>query len=165
METRLAYLETKKFDPLPPIFKQMIKRMVRWHVLPPTCAPSSCIVNIYEEGDRIPPHIDHHDFFRPFCTISFLTECNILFGSHLKIVSPREFPGPPLVLTPSRKPPLQQSQNVMKEPSPHAASPPPRATLKLSGGSSFVIGENDFPPLGVGNPSQQRGHKRNGLKS
>ncbi|XP_059653444.1 RNA demethylase ALKBH9B-like [Cornus florida] len=81
-------------DPIPLLFKQMIKRMVRWHVLPPTCVPNSCIVNIYGEGDCIPPHIDHHDFLRPFCTVSFLTECNILFGSNLKSSSPGEFEGP-----------------------------------------------------------------------
>ncbi|KAK1417657.1 hypothetical protein QVD17_26789 [Tagetes erecta] len=81
-------------DPLPPLFINMIKRMVKWHVLPPTCVPNSCIVNIYEEGDCIPPHIDHHDFLRPFCTISFLTQCNILFGSNLKIIGPGEFAGP-----------------------------------------------------------------------
>ncbi|XP_019170336.1 PREDICTED: RNA demethylase ALKBH5-like [Ipomoea nil] len=84
----------EEVDPLPAVFKQMIKRMVRWHVLPPTCVPNSCIVNIYEEGDCIPPHIDHHDFVRPFSTVSFLSECNILFGSSLKIVSPGEFSGP-----------------------------------------------------------------------
>lgn len=87
-------IREEEVDPLPPIFKQMIKRMVRWHVLPPTCIPNSCIVNIYEEGDCIPPHIDHHDFLRPFCTTSFLTECNILFGSSLKIAGPGEFAGP-----------------------------------------------------------------------
>lgn len=81
-------------DPLPSLFKQMIKRMVRWHVLPPTCVPNSCIVNIYEAGDCIPPHIDHHDFVRPFCTVSFLTECNILFGASLKVVDAGEFSGP-----------------------------------------------------------------------
>ncbi|ONI36104.1 hypothetical protein PRUPE_1G569500 [Prunus persica] len=81
-------------DPLPPLFKQMIKRMVSWHILPPTCIPDSCIVNIYDEGDCIPPHIDHHDFVRPFCTVSFLTECDILFGSNLKVVGPGEFSGP-----------------------------------------------------------------------
>lgn len=204
-------LRNEEVDPLPPIFKQMIKRLVRWHVLPPTCVPNSCIVNIYEEGDCIPPHIDHHDFLRPFCTISFLTECNILFGSNLKIVGPGEFAGPfsiplptgsvlilkgngadvakhcvpavpakrisitfrrmeeskipysysadpelrglePLVLTPSRKPALQQNQIVTKE-----ASPRPR------GGPSFV--DHDFPRLSVGNASQQRGHKKNGFKS
>ncbi|KAJ9544871.1 hypothetical protein OSB04_024578 [Centaurea solstitialis] len=30
---------------------------------------------------------------------------------------------------------------------------------------SFVVEENNFPPLGVGNASQQRGHKKNGFKS
>ncbi|XP_021800646.1 uncharacterized protein LOC110744918 isoform X2 [Prunus avium] len=81
-------------DPLPPLFKQMIRRMVSWHILPPTCIPDSCIVNIYDEGDCIPPHIDHRDFIRPFCTVSFLTECDILFGSNLKVVGPGEFSGP-----------------------------------------------------------------------
>ncbi|TYG74772.1 hypothetical protein ES288_D04G209100v1 [Gossypium darwinii] len=87
-------LREEEVDPLPPLFKQMIKRMVRWHVLPTMCVPNGCIVNIYNEGDCIPPHIDHHDFLRPFCTVSFLTQCNILFGSSLKIVSPGEFSGP-----------------------------------------------------------------------
>ncbi|KAK2966651.1 hypothetical protein RJ640_002349 [Escallonia rubra] len=81
-------------DPLPPLFKEMIKKMVRLHVLPPTCIPNSCIVNIYDEGDCIPPHIDHHHFLRPFCTVSFLAQCNILFGSNLKIVGEGEFAGP-----------------------------------------------------------------------
>ncbi|KAF8404095.1 hypothetical protein HHK36_008975 [Tetracentron sinense] len=84
----------EEVDPLPLMFKKMIERLVRWHVLPPTCIPNSCIVNIYEEGDCIPPHIDHHDFIRPFCTVSFLTECKILFGSNLKVVSAGEFSGP-----------------------------------------------------------------------
>jgi len=87
-------IRTEEVDPLPPLFIMMIKRMVRWHVLPPSCVPDSCIVNIYEADDCIPPHIDHHDFVRPFCTVSFLTECNILFGSNLKIIGPGEFSGP-----------------------------------------------------------------------
>ncbi|XP_050211042.1 uncharacterized protein LOC126661260 [Mercurialis annua] len=87
-------IRDEEVDPLPSVFKQMIKRMVRWQVLPSTCIPNSCIVNIYDEGDCIPPHIDHHDFLRPFCTVSFLSECNILFGSKLKIISPGEFSGP-----------------------------------------------------------------------
>ncbi|XP_077241611.1 uncharacterized protein LOC143882093 [Tasmannia lanceolata] len=87
-------IRDEEVDPIPPMFKTIIKRLVRWHVLPPTCVPNSCIVNIYEEGDCIPPHIDHHDFVRPFCTVSFITECNILFGANLKIVGPGEFAGP-----------------------------------------------------------------------
>ncbi|XP_073310382.1 RNA demethylase ALKBH9B-like [Primulina huaijiensis] len=86
-------LRNEIVDPLPQLFKVMIKRLVRWHVLPPSCVPDSCIVNIYQEGDCIPPHIDNHDFVRPFCTVSFLSECEIIFGSNLKIVGPGEFAG------------------------------------------------------------------------
>ncbi|KAJ6840479.1 RNA demethylase ALKBH5 [Iris pallida] len=80
-------------DPIPSLFKVIIRRLVRWHVLPPSCVPDSCIVNIYEPGDCIPSHIDSHDFVRPFCTVSFLSECNILFGSNLKSTGPGEFSG------------------------------------------------------------------------
>ncbi|KAL5985947.1 hypothetical protein ACLOJK_027937 [Asimina triloba] len=86
-------LRNEVVDPIPHLFKVIIRRLVGWHVLPPTCVPDSCIVNIYEEGDCIPPHIDNHDFVRPFCTVSFLSECNILFGSNIKIVGPGEFSG------------------------------------------------------------------------
>ncbi|XP_062144180.1 RNA demethylase ALKBH9B [Alnus glutinosa] len=86
-------LHDETVDPMPNLFKVIIRRLVRWHVLPPSCVPDSCIVNIYEEGDCIPPHIDNHDFVRPFCTVSFLSECNILFGSNLKISGPGEFSG------------------------------------------------------------------------
>ncbi|GMH19656.1 hypothetical protein Nepgr_021497 [Nepenthes gracilis] len=64
-------LRCEEVDPLPSMFKQIIKRMVRWHILLPSCVPNSCIVNIYDEGDCIPPHTDHHDFLRPFCAVSF----------------------------------------------------------------------------------------------
>ncbi|KAK7302423.1 hypothetical protein RJT34_13313 [Clitoria ternatea] len=84
----------EEVDPLPHVFKQMIKRMVRWNIVPSTCIPDSCIVNIYDEGDCIPPHIDHHDFVRPFYTVSFVNECEILFGSNLQVLCPGEFSGP-----------------------------------------------------------------------
>ncbi|OWM88943.1 hypothetical protein CDL15_Pgr020897 [Punica granatum] len=87
-------LHNEFVDPLPSLLKIMIKRLIRWHVLPHTCVPDSCIINIYEEGDCIPPHIDNHDFVRPFCTVSFLSECKILFGSRLEVLSPGEFSGP-----------------------------------------------------------------------
>ncbi|XP_068645872.1 RNA demethylase ALKBH9B isoform X2 [Aristolochia californica] len=86
-------LQHEVVDPLPHLFKVIIRRLVSWHVLPPSCVPDSCIVNIYEPGDCIPPHIDHRDFVRPFCTVSFLSECNILFGSDLRIAGPGEFSG------------------------------------------------------------------------
>ncbi|XP_050228805.1 RNA demethylase ALKBH9B [Mercurialis annua] len=86
-------LQNETVDPIPDLFKVIIRRLVKWHVLPPTCVPDSCIVNIYDEGDCIPPHIDNHDFLRPFCTVSFVSECNILFGTNLKILGAGEFDG------------------------------------------------------------------------
>lgn len=86
-------IRDEEVDPIPPLLKTMIKRMVAWSVLPPTCIPNSCIINIYDVDDCIPPHIDHHDFVRPFCTVSFLSECNILFGASLKVLGPGDFSG------------------------------------------------------------------------
>ena len=46
------------------------------------------------EGDCIPPHIDHHDFVRPFVTLSLLSEQPILFGKEIKIVEDGIFDAP-----------------------------------------------------------------------
>ena len=43
--------------------------------------------------DCIPPHIDHHDFSRPFCTISLLSQQCIMFGHKLVPLSAGEFVG------------------------------------------------------------------------
>ena len=59
---------------LPPILEDLVDRLVASGVLPAARRPDSAIVNVYSEGDCIPPHIDHHDFVRPFCTISMLSK-------------------------------------------------------------------------------------------
>ncbi|KAG7969923.1 hypothetical protein I3843_07G056900 [Carya illinoinensis] len=87
-------LHDQTVDPMPHLFKEIIKRLIRWHVLPGTCIPDSCVVNIYEEGDCMPPHIDNRDFLRPICTVSFLSQCDIIFGSNLKVLGPDNFEGP-----------------------------------------------------------------------
>ena len=59
---------------LPPLFDDLIERMVARRIFDASTRPDSCIVNFYSEGDCIPPHIDHHDFSRPFVTLSLLSE-------------------------------------------------------------------------------------------
>ena len=81
-------------DPLPPLLAAMARRLVLWRVLPRSCVPDSCIVNVYDVDDCIPPHVDSHDFLRPFCTASFLAECDIVFGKDLRVLGPGEFGGP-----------------------------------------------------------------------
>ncbi|XP_020598386.1 RNA demethylase ALKBH5-like [Phalaenopsis equestris] len=78
-------------DPLPSEIKRMIKRMVRLSILLTDCIPNSCIINIYDEGDCIPPHIDHHEYVMPFCTVTFMSRSNILFGKEIDVIGPGEF--------------------------------------------------------------------------
>ena len=47
----------------------------------------------YSEGDCIPPHIDHHDFTRPFVTLSLLSEQEIVFGQTISSPRDGEFDG------------------------------------------------------------------------
>ncbi|KAI3845555.1 hypothetical protein MKX03_019704 [Papaver bracteatum] len=88
-------------DRMPEPLLRMIGRLVSWHVLPASCVPDSCIVQIYHKGDLILPHKDNSDFERPFCTVSLLSECNIGFGSSIKTYNERgKFSGPIAITLP-----------------------------------------------------------------
>ncbi|KAK9828875.1 hypothetical protein WJX72_002516 [[Myrmecia] bisecta] len=80
-------------EELPPVLVALCKRLVRWGVLPKALEPDSAIINVYEPGDCIPPHIDHHDFVRPFCTLSLLSQQSIMFGQRLVPLAPGQFGG------------------------------------------------------------------------
>ncbi|XP_020585518.1 uncharacterized protein LOC110028127 [Phalaenopsis equestris] len=67
--------------------------MVRWSILPADWIPNSCIINIYDEDDYIPTHIDHHDFVRSFCIVSFMSRSNTLFENEIDVIGPGEFTG------------------------------------------------------------------------
>ncbi|XP_020592998.1 RNA demethylase ALKBH5-like [Phalaenopsis equestris] len=86
-------LRYDEVDSMPYVIKRMVKRLIRWSILLPDRILNSCIVNIYDEGSYIPPHIDHHDFVRPFCIVFFLSKSNILFRKEIDIIGPREFRG------------------------------------------------------------------------
>jgi alkylated DNA repair protein alkB family protein 5 len=79
---------------MPPLYEDIIDRMVSRGIFDARTRPNSCIVNFYSEGDCIPPHIDHHDFTRPFVTLSLLSEQPILFGEKIAIVDDGEFDAP-----------------------------------------------------------------------
>jgi len=76
---------------LPPCMKAIINRLVVTGVVTKAMAPDSVIVNSYQTGDCIPPHVDHHDFERPFCTLSLLSEQSILFGQTILAPEPGVF--------------------------------------------------------------------------
>ena len=78
---------------MPPLLLALVKRLVRWGIVAARCAPDTAIVNIYDEEDCIPPHIDHNDFSRPFVTLSLLSQEAIMFGQRLIPLGPGNFGG------------------------------------------------------------------------
>lgn len=80
-------------EDMPPVLNALSQRLVRWGILSEACIPDSAIVNIYSEGDCIPPHIDNFQFLRPFVTVSLMSEAPIKFGLGLKPTGPGEFAG------------------------------------------------------------------------
>ena len=60
--------------------------MISNNYLPAGVRPDSCIINKYEKGDCIPPHVDHQSYYRPISTLSLLGEEPILVGSRFRTV-------------------------------------------------------------------------------
>ena len=87
-------MPNEKVAGLPLLLEQVVDRMARRGIFNTATRPDSCIINFYQEGDCIPPHIDHHDFTRPFVTLSLVSEQSILFGPNIKILSEGEFEAP-----------------------------------------------------------------------
>jgi mRNA N6-methyladenine demethylase len=69
-----------KVDLIPPLLKDTVQHLVNWNILLKTCLPGSCIINIYNKGDCVPPHVDHHDILHPFHIVPFTSDADILFG-------------------------------------------------------------------------------------
>ena len=87
-------LPNEKVAGMPRLLEQVLDRMTRRGIFNAATRPDSCIINFYSEGDCIPPHIDNHDFSRPFVTLSLVSEQSILFGPNIKILSEGEFEAP-----------------------------------------------------------------------
>ncbi|GAQ77845.1 2-oxoglutarate and Fe(II)-dependent oxygenase superfamily protein [Klebsormidium nitens] len=87
-------LQDEAVEPMPTFLEDILDRMVRWKVMPGgKKRPNSAIINLYSEGDCIPIHIDHHDFDRPFCTMSLLSVAPIKFGAVMESLDAGQFSG------------------------------------------------------------------------
>eukprot|EP01024_Parvocaulis_polyphysoides_P029723 TRINITY_DN26925_c0_g1_i1.p3 TRINITY_DN26925_c0_g1~~TRINITY_DN26925_c0_g1_i1.p3 ORF type:complete len:138 (+),score=4.20 TRINITY_DN26925_c0_g1_i1:148-561(+) len=85
---------------MPQFLVALSQRLLRWNILSRECPPDSAIINIYEEGDCIPPHVDNHDFARPFCTISLCCSTPMVFGLKIRTVGDGNFKGSHAVILP-----------------------------------------------------------------
>ncbi|KAF3680187.1 putative protein WUSCHEL-like, partial [Capsicum annuum] len=88
-----VFSKSETVDPLPDLLKNMIRRLEGGMCCLQIVFQTAALSIFMKRGTALPPHIDSHDFVRPFCTVSFLSECNIVFGSNLKTVGPGDFAG------------------------------------------------------------------------
>jgi hypothetical protein len=80
-------------EPIPACLQVIIDRLVAWHLIPPSKVPDSCSIHILDEGDYLPPHIDHSHVERPFYTLTLLSECSLVLGHSLAMDAPGDFKG------------------------------------------------------------------------
>jgi hypothetical protein len=74
--------------PFPPILERLVDHLVNNNYLPSDIRPDSCIINRYDKGDCIPPHVDHASYYRPIATLSLLGEEPMLVGTRFRTVRP-----------------------------------------------------------------------------
>mmetsp|Transcript_16386 Transcript_16386/g.28018 ORF Transcript_16386/g.28018 Transcript_16386/m.28018 type:complete len:396 (-) Transcript_16386:137-1324(-) len=72
--------------PFPPILNKLVDHLISNNYLPSDVRPDSCIINQYDKGDCIPPHVDHQSYFRPISTLSLLGEEPMLVGTKFRTV-------------------------------------------------------------------------------
>ena len=72
--------------PFPPILERLVDRLTSHGFLPADVRPDSCIINQYDAGDCIPPHVDHPSYHRPISTLSLLGEEAMLVGTRFRTV-------------------------------------------------------------------------------
>jgi hypothetical protein len=89
----MNYLTGDISEPIPACLQVIIYRLVAWQLIPPSKVPDSCSIHILDEGDYLPPHIDHSHVERPFYTLTLLSECSLVLGHSLAMDAPGDFKG------------------------------------------------------------------------
>ena len=72
--------------PFPPILERLVDHLISNNYLSEEVRPDSCIINQYDKGDCIPPHVDHESYYRPISTLSLLGEEPMLLGTSFRTV-------------------------------------------------------------------------------
>lgn len=70
--------------PLPPILLSVVDLFERAGVVRDVSERfDTCVANVYDTGNWIPPHVDSQKFERPFCTLSLLSAQRACFGDSI----------------------------------------------------------------------------------
>ncbi|GLJ11990.1 hypothetical protein SUGI_0181570 [Cryptomeria japonica] len=80
-------------EPIPTVMEDVINRLFQWQLIRER-RPDSCIINFFNEGDHSQPHICPSYFERPFCILTLLSECSMVFGRSIAMNHPGDYKGP-----------------------------------------------------------------------
>lgn len=120
----------KEVEAMPAPLEQVIDALVAQGVMPADARPDTCIVNIYDPGTGIPPHVDDLVYPRPFCTVSLLSDSPILFGSYIRPLGGNRFDAPVALHLPRRS--VLVLSGVGADETKHAIPPVKRRRISLT---------------------------------
>uniref|UniRef100_A0A7S3NPL9 Fe2OG dioxygenase domain-containing protein n=1 Tax=Aureoumbra lagunensis TaxID=44058 RepID=A0A7S3NPL9_9STRA len=81
-------------EEMPPILDRIIDIFIKQGALPIEKRPDTCIINVYQPGDTIPPHVDDLAYPRPFSTLSLSSPASILLGTSIQPIGNSRYRAP-----------------------------------------------------------------------
>jgi len=70
----------KQVEPMPEELNRIVMKLINEGILHQNQRPNTAVVSVMEEGDGMLPHVDSKEFARPICTVSLLSDADMLFG-------------------------------------------------------------------------------------
>jgi len=77
--TNLNRVENTLTEPMPPALADVVRALVRRGVINEAEAFDSCCINLFEQGQWLPAHVDNAKFARPFVSVSLVSEQRVVF--------------------------------------------------------------------------------------
>jgi len=65
---------------MPAVLEELVQKLIAEGIVSASQKPNTAVVNVYDEGCSLPPHIDSKSFTRPICTVSLNADADMLFG-------------------------------------------------------------------------------------
>ena len=70
----------KQVEQMPEELNRIVMKLINEGILKQNQRPNTAVVSVMEEGDGMLPKIESKEFARPICTVSLLSDADMLFG-------------------------------------------------------------------------------------
>eukprot|EP01018_Ginkgo_biloba_P026265 Gb_10066 [translate_table: standard] len=119
-------------EPIPAVLQALIDRLLQWNLIPGNRRPDCCIIDFFNEGDYSQLHTSPPHFERPFCTLSLLSECTMVFGRVIATEHPGDYKGSFKLSLPAGSLLVMQGNSVDVARHAICSSPRKRITITLA---------------------------------